>query len=58
MKTVTAPKTESNTLTIVVDPTKVSRGHFAHRSGAGKHQDKRTKRGRTRGAALRKALSF
>jgi hypothetical protein len=57
MKTVHAPKADNNTLTIVVDPTKVSRGHFAHRSGAGKHQDKRTKRGRTRGAAFRRALA-
>jgi hypothetical protein len=44
---------KKDTLTIVVDPTKIARGHMAHRSGAGKHGDRRLKRLRTRSTATR-----
>lgn len=37
-------------------PSEISRGHRPHRSGAGKHLDKRTKRARTRNASLRKVI--
>ena len=40
------------TITITVDPAKVKRGHQHHRSGAGVHQDRRTRRQRTRGTAI------
>jgi hypothetical protein len=42
--------------TIPFDPSKVARGHRPHRSGAGKHADKRTKRLRTRGTKDRAAI--
>jgi len=35
----------------------VGRGHAAHKSGSGVHQDRRTKRQRTRQAQRRSALS-
>lgn len=44
------------TLTIPNDNPFGRKGHQPHRSGAGKHQDKRTKRQRTRGAKLRSVL--
>lgn len=34
----------------------IARGHQSHRSGAGIHRDRRTKRQRTRRAQLRAAL--
>jgi hypothetical protein len=37
-------------------PWEKSKGHRPHRSGAGKHLDKRTKRQRTREAAEKKAI--
>ena len=58
MKTLTPKKKDSNTVVVTVDPTKVSRGHWARPSGAGKHMDKRDKRARTRGAAFRKAMAY
>lgn len=47
MITVTMPKLDT-TITIWVDPTKVAKGHQSHRSGSGRHGDRRTKRQRTR----------
>ena len=44
------------TLEINVKPWKVGMGHKAHRGGAGKHGDRRTKRNRTRAAKNRKAI--
>ena len=44
------------TLEISVKPWKVGKGHKAHRGGAGKHADRRTKRNRTRAAQNRKAI--
>ena len=58
MKTLTPKKAVSNTITVTVDPTKVSRGHWVRPSGAGNHMDKRAKRYRTRDAAFRKALDY
>ena len=58
MKTLTPKKAVPNTITVTVDPTKVSRGHWVRPSGAGKHMDKRAKRYRTRDAAFRKALDY
>ena len=46
------------TLHITVDPLKVALGHQPHRGGAGLHQDKRTRRQRTRAAAFAAATSF
>ena len=37
-------------------PSEISKGHRPHKSGAGKHQDKRTKRRRTRSAATYAAI--
>ena len=56
MKMVTPKKADSNVVVVVVDPTKVARGHWVRPSGAGKHSDKRTKRLKTRGAAVRSAM--
>jgi hypothetical protein len=56
MKTVQMRQTESNTLTIVVDPTKVARGLMTGRSGTVTMGDRRTKRCKTR-AAQRKLWS-
>lgn len=52
--------TEKKTILTIVDPTpwKVRKGHQPHRSGAGKHLDKRTKRLRTRQAANTAAFQF
>lgn len=44
------------TVIISVDQTKVKRGHQSHRSGAGVHADRRTRRQRTRRAAMAAAL--
>jgi len=55
MKTVTMPKKPSNVL--VIETPALSTGHKAHRSGAGKHADRRTRRNRTRSAQRRQALS-
>lgn len=38
------------------DPTKVARGHQPRLSGAGTHDDRRTKRQRTRSSQKRRAL--
>lgn len=46
------------TIKLDVDPTKVARGHQPHRSGAGIHQDRRTKRLRTRSAQRRAAIEY
>jgi hypothetical protein len=55
VKTVTMPKSTSNVLVI---PTPVpATGHKPHRSGAGKHGDRRTRRQRTRSAQRRQALA-
>ena len=55
MKTVTMPKRASNVLVI---PTPVpATGHKPHRSGAGKHGDRRTRRQRSRSAPRRQALA-
>lgn len=56
MITLTAKKTDTNTLTIRVDQTRIATGHRAHRGGAGTHQNRRNKRHNTRGAQLRRAL--
>lgn len=45
------------TIKLDVDPTKVARGHSPHRGGAGVHQDRRTKRNRTRSAQRRAAIN-
>lgn len=50
MHTVHAPKSDRNTMTITIDPSKVARGHQPHRSGSGKHGDRRSKRLKTRRA--------
>ena len=57
MFTPTVQKKPSMSFIIKVDPSKVSRGHAAHISGAGKHHDRRTKRLRTRTAQRRAALA-
>lgn len=57
MHTVTMKKKDRMSFTIHVDPTKVSKGHAAHRGGAGTHHDRRTKRLRTRTAQRRAALA-
>ena len=58
MYTPTMRKDErKTTITIHVDPLKVAKGHQAHRGGAGLHNDRRTKRLRTRSAQRRAALS-
>ena len=44
------------TLEISVKPWKVGVGHKAHRGGAGKHADRRTKRNRTRTDKNRNAI--
>jgi len=49
-------KKETITLTIQVKPWKVGRGHSEHRSGAGVHGDRRTKRQRTRSEQNRNAI--
>lgn len=55
MKTVTMPKKDSNVLTI---PTPTARtGHQPHRSGSGKHGDRRLKRLKTRATRNRRAIS-
>lgn len=54
MKTVHMPKKASNVL-VIVTPAPAT-GHKPHRSGAGKHGDKRTRRQRTRSAQRRQAL--
>ena len=56
MFTPTVQKKPSNVLVIKVDPSKVSKGHSAHRSGSGTH-DSRPNRIRTREAQRRAALS-
>lgn len=38
------------------DPTKVKRGHQAHRSGSGEHQDRRDRRNRTRQSQKNNAI--
>ena len=40
-----------------LNPAKVARGHKSHLSGAGIHQDRRTRRLRTRGASFRRAMA-
>jgi hypothetical protein len=57
MKTNLAPKKNDNTMRIVIDPLKVGKGHQPHRSGAGKHHDRRTNRLRTRTQQNRAALA-
>jgi len=57
MFTPTVKKKDDMRIVIVVDPSKVSRGHAAHRGGAGTHHDRRTKRLRTRTAQRRAALA-
>ena len=57
MITLTAKKTNNNTLTISVNQNRISTGHKAHRSGAGIHQHRNNKRHNTRGAQLRRALN-
>jgi hypothetical protein len=58
MHTPTTQKKLSRTIKLApLDPSKVKRGHQEHRSGAGTHQDRRTKRLRTRSAQKRFALS-
>jgi len=45
------------TIKINVKPVwKISKGHSEHRGGAGLHEDRRTKRARTRSAKIRKIL--
>jgi len=44
------------TLEINVKPWKMGRTHRAYKSGAGKHQDRRTKRNRTRADKNRNAI--
>jgi hypothetical protein len=58
MKTVKAPKRNDgkSVMIITIDASRVSRGHTAHRSGAGTHTNKGTKRLRTRSAQHRFAL--
>jgi hypothetical protein len=49
---VTKKSVKSKNVTLILaplDPWKVKRGHAAHRTGAGTHQDRRTKRLRSRG---------
>jgi hypothetical protein len=57
MKAVQTPKRLENVLTIET-PKNVSKGHQPHRSGAGRHKDRRLSRQRTRQAARRSALAF
>jgi len=52
----TQKKQESTTLEGRVDQNNVRRGHWTRPTGAGKHHDRRTKRLRTRGAALRASV--
>lgn len=52
----TAPKGADGKVTGRVAIESVTRGHWARPSGAGRHQDRRTKRQRTRGASLRANL--
>ena len=40
-----------------IDPSRLKRGHSAHRSGAGTHHDSRTNRLRSRGDQRRAALT-
>lgn len=49
-------KKDKTTIVIPNDNPFGRKGHTQHRSGAGKHLDKRTRRQRTRSAALRAAL--
>jgi len=51
MKNVSAPKRVERKITIVIDQTRVSRGHLAT-SGAGTHQDRRQRRRKTRSAVI------
>jgi len=44
------------TLEIEIKPWKIGKGHKTYRGGAGKHQDRRTKRNRTRANQNRKAI--
>jgi len=44
------------TLEIEIKPWKMGRTHRAYKSGAGKHQDRRTKRNRTRASQSRTAI--
>lgn len=58
MITVTEPKRDRNVIKLPpLDPSKVKRGHSAHRGGAGTHHDRRTKRLRTRASQRNEALS-
>jgi hypothetical protein len=57
MFTPTVQKKASMSFIIKVDPSKVSRGHQPHLSGAGKHHDRRLKRLRTRSAQRQAAFS-
>jgi len=59
MHTVNMPdKSRRTRITLAtVDPWRVKRGHAAHRTGAGTHHDRRTKRLRSRGDQRRVALA-
>jgi len=59
MHTVVMPDRSKRTrITLVtLDPWKVKRGHAAHKTGSGTHQDRRTKRLRSRGDQRRVALA-
>lgn len=46
----------NRSFTINIKEGKKSYGHIPHRSGSGTHQDKRTKRCRTRKAATTRAI--
>jgi hypothetical protein len=57
MKNNTAPKSKDISFTISIDPNKVFNQHLQQQSGAGQHQDRRSKRLKTRQKQLQHALS-
>lgn len=56
MKNTTPVKNNENVITVVIDRSQISRGHQTHRSGVGKHADRRTARNRTRSQKNKNAL--
>lgn len=61
MKIAKVPHREENGRTILLikekKPWEISKGHAPHRSGAGIHADKRTKRAKTRQAVRQRVLA-
>jgi hypothetical protein len=54
--TATTTKAHETTVKITIDPSKIAKGHQPHRSGAGQHAHRSTKRNRTRSQQKTTAL--